>query len=136
MWQTVYYQIKSNIALLPIVRLHYSANQSQSSAMDRAGNGTLLIQAMSKFKILDFNKDEDNCFDVPQTIAVCPYCNSSLSAQVTGWTESEPNSDLYIADSIDMTCAEEPDMEDLSDWDDFVDRHSEMPYVYWLPVHS
>jgi hypothetical protein len=89
---------------------------------------------LNKFMVLDFNKHEDNCFDVPRTIAICPYCEGSLSAQVTGWTENESDSNLYIANEVDLTCSEEPDIEDRSDWDDFVDCHSDMPYVHWLPV--
>ena len=39
-----------------------------------------------------------------------------------------------MADSFDMCCSTEPDMEDEDEWNDWFNNHSEMPYVHQLPV--
>ena len=63
---------------------------------------------------------------------LCPYCQGDLTYRANGWEEDENG--LYIADSFDMDCSTEPDMEDEDDWNDWLNNHSEMPYVHQLPV--
>ncbi|ACC81167.1 hypothetical protein [Nostoc punctiforme] len=74
----------------------------------------------------------DYHFEIPEEIAKCPYCETKLHVQVHGWTEED---DGWVADSIEMVCESEPDIDDDA-WDDFNESHSEMPYVYLLPVQN
>lgn len=74
--------------------------------------------------------------DVPCSVAVCPYCDTKLNIGVDGWTEDEANPGYWIADMpSDVCCETEPDLDD-EDWEDWFSSHSEMPYVYMLPVQS
>lgn len=49
---------------------------------------------------------------------LCPYCKGNLTYRCNGW---------------DIECSTKPDMES-DDWEDWIHQHSEMPYVYQLPV--
>lgn len=83
---------------------------------------------MTEFKLVP----ADHKFEVPKEVAVCPYCNTKLRASVQEWTE---DSDGWVASSIEMICEKEPDIDDPL-WEEFTSEHSEMPYVYLLPVQS
>jgi len=63
---------------------------------------------------------------------LCPYCKGDLTYTANGWEQDDNG--LWTADSFDMECSTEPDMEDEDEWDDWFNNHSEMPYVYQLPV--
>lgn len=63
---------------------------------------------------------------------LCPYCQGDLTYTANGWEEDDNG--LWMADSFDMNCSSEPDMEDEEEWNDWMNNHSEMPYVHQLPV--
>lgn len=63
---------------------------------------------------------------------LCPYCKGDLTYTVNGWEQDDNG--LWMADSFDMDCSTEPDMEDEDEWNDWFNNHSEMPYVHQLPV--
>jgi len=77
----------------------------------------------------------DTVFRVPESVAVCPICGSTLWAQCDGWNGgwSATDDGLWVADSIDIDCEMEPDITD-PDWHEWFDGHYSMPYVDWLPV--
>jgi hypothetical protein len=62
---------------------------------------------------------------------LCPYCEGDLTYRANGWEQDENN--LWKADSFDMDCSTEPDI-DSDEWEDWFQQHSDMPYVYQLPV--
>lgn len=62
---------------------------------------------------------------------LCPYCKGNLTYRCNGWEQDENG--LWMADSFDMECSTEPDVES-DEWEDWMQQHSEMPYVYQLPV--
>jgi hypothetical protein len=70
-------------------------------------------------------------FSVPKRLAVCPYCNSTLSAQALVWSEGEDG--LETIEEIELECDGEPDIAS-EEWKDWISTHFELPYVYWLPI--
>lgn len=71
-------------------------------------------------------------FEIPETIAKCPYCNTKLYVEAHAWTEEN---DGWVAESIEMICETEPDI-DSEEWEDWERSHGDMPYVYLLPVQN
>lgn len=63
---------------------------------------------------------------------LCPYCQGDLTYRCNGWEQDDNG--LWMADSFDMDCSTEPDMEVEDEWNDWLYNHSEMPYVHQLPV--
>jgi hypothetical protein len=63
---------------------------------------------------------------------LCPYCQGDLTYTANGWEQDDNG--LWMADSFDMDCSTEPDMEDEDEWNDWFNNHSDMPYVNQLPV--
>lgn len=59
--------------------------------------------------------------DIPESVAVCPYCQNKLVATFSAWTLNEIGK--WKADEIDLDC------ENGTNEDHYV-----MPYVYQLPV--
>jgi hypothetical protein len=74
----------------------------------------------------------DLIINIPPEVAICPYCDTKLTAQFTGWTEADDGSG-WMADEVDWDCESEPDF-DSEEYDDWLDQHTEMPYVYRLPI--
>lgn len=72
--------------------------------------------------------------DIPHEIAVCPYCGDKLTAQCSEWSQCEDMS--WKAENIELECLSEPDIEDSEKWHVWIDSHTMMPYVYWLPVEE
>lgn len=62
---------------------------------------------------------------------LCPYCKGNLTYRCNGWEQDDNG--LWMADSFDMECSTEPDMES-DEWEDWMQQHSEMPYVYQFQV--
>jgi hypothetical protein len=85
-----------------------------------------MTNQQTDYKIIN----SDAILDIPTDVAVCPYCGLKLTAQFTGWFEDTTG---YIADEVSLDCESEPDFDD-DNYDDWLDGHSEMPYVYWLPA--
>lgn len=77
--------------------------------------------------------DPDKTLEIPPEIAVCPYCGTKLTANFTGWTQNDDGS--WSADSMDLVCETGPDI-DSEDWDFWFESHSDLPYVYLLPVEE
>jgi hypothetical protein len=64
-----------------------------------------------------------NTLDVPADVALCPYCASPLYLEVDEWDED--NTPTETGSHVWCTNA---------NTDEEVERHTYMPYVYWLPV--
>ena len=62
---------------------------------------------------------------------LCPYCGGDLTYRCNGHEQEDDGT--WIADSFDVECSTEPDMED-EEWEYWLDQHSDMPYVNQLPV--
>jgi hypothetical protein len=75
--------------------------------------------------------DPEDTLDVPADIAKCPYCDATLTVRVTGSCEEADGS--WMPDEIELECTTIPAI-DSEEWDGWLDEHTEMPYVYWLPV--
>lgn len=72
----------------------------------------------------------DRVFSLNPAVIKCPYCEGTLKASVSAWTL---NGDGWIAETVDVECQSEPEL-GSDEWDDWLESHSDMPYVYWLPV--
>lgn len=77
---------------------------------------------------------EGEWIEVPSEVAVCPYCESALTVCVEG-ASFDRRASCWVADDIASDCASEPDM-DSPEWDEWIEHHTYMPYVYMLPVHE
>jgi len=70
---------------------------------------------------------------IPEEVAVCPYCKAKLSVQPDSWTQNDDGS--WSLDMGHGECAAEPDMEeDEEAWETWLANHSIEPYTYQLPV--
>lgn len=65
---------------------------------------------------------------------LCPYCRGNLYYTCNGW-EQDKNG-LWMADSFDMNCSNEPDDMESDEWEEWLNNHSDMPYVIQLPVDT
>jgi hypothetical protein len=65
---------------------------------------------------------------------LCPYCKADLTYEAEGWVQDDNGQ--WMADSLDVKCHSEPDMEDGEAWEEWLRVHSEMPYVHQLPVDT
>lgn len=63
---------------------------------------------------------------------ICPYCGADMTYHCEGWEEDENG--LWKAEYVTGDCASEPEMENEEEWDNWFSTHSDMPYVYQLPV--
>jgi hypothetical protein len=70
-------------------------------------------------------------FDVPKSVAVCPYCQAALTAKAWEWEEESEG--VWTAMSIEVDCDDEPDM-DSDEFNGWVQTHLQSPYDYWLPM--
>jgi hypothetical protein len=71
---------------------------------------------------------------VPPAIAVCPYCQTALTVSIEACTQE---ADGWVATEIQVDCETEPDLEtDQEAWHAWMEHHTQMPYVYLLPVHQ
>jgi hypothetical protein len=62
---------------------------------------------------------------------LCPYCGGDLTYTAVGWQQEDDFT--WTATSLSSACSNEPSL--LSDeFDDWMDNHCQMPYVYQLPV--
>ena len=64
----------------------------------------------------------------------CPYCKCRLTYVAEGWIEDDNGQ--WMADSFDMQCSSEPDMDKTDEWEEWLNIHSQMPYVHQLPVDT
>ena len=74
---------------------------------------------------------------IPPWLARCPYCGGLLVAQPESWIESSKPG-LWVAEFANTQCTTEPTIDeiegDYDDWIEWINQHTVMPYVYWLPV--
>ena len=69
--------------------------------------------------------------DVPADVQLCPYCGGRLHVQFAAWTQADNGA--WEAESVELDCDTMPDF-DSGKWEEWHARHSDMPYVYWLPA--
>lgn len=72
-----------------------------------------------------------DAIEIPREVAVCPYCKAKLSVSPECWEQNTDGSWSLSCGHAD--CASEPDI-DGDEWDGWFAVHSQMPYVYQLPV--
>lgn len=97
-----------------------------TNASNEAESPAFLVGAVSgSFSIVPEDKD----FKFKK---LCPYCNGDLTYRCNGWEQDDNG--LWMADSFDIECSSEPDMEDEDEWEEWLQQHSDMPYVNQLPV--
>jgi hypothetical protein len=63
----------------------------------------------------------------------CPYCNKKMTCSIDGMIEDDEG--RWMADSIQMDCETEPDI-DSAEWEEWFATHSDMPYAYMLPAEQ
>ena len=63
---------------------------------------------------------------------LCPYCDGDLHYQATEWADD--GSGLWMAETIESTCSQEPDIFDNEEWEFWLQTHTDMPYVHQLPI--
>lgn len=63
---------------------------------------------------------------------LCPYCKGNLTYRCTGWEQD--HNGMWMADHLDCECSNEPSMDNEDEWEEWLQQHSKMPYVYQLPV--
>lgn len=71
---------------------------------------------------------------IPREVGICPYCESDLIAQPTAWEQLDDGT--WCANESGIECTNQPDPDDEDAWDEWVQEHTDMPYVYWLPVDT
>jgi hypothetical protein len=62
---------------------------------------------------------------------LCPYCGGDLTYHVEGWEQEEDGT--WTADCITSECSTMPSFRSRK-FDDWMNQHSDMPYVNQLPV--
>lgn len=72
---------------------------------------------------------EDKEFKFKQ---LCPYCKGDLTYTCNGWEQDD--GDMWAADTFDCSCSNEPEDMESDEWEEWLNTHSEMTYVYQLPV--
>ncbi len=66
---------------------------------------------------------------------LCPYCGAPL--EITEIDEYSTREDGSIeVEHFGLECTSEPDMDDNYAWNNWNRRHTNMPYVYWLPTYE
>jgi len=76
--------------------------------------------------------DKDLPISVPTEIALCPYCNTPLTrVEIMGCVLQADGS--WLVDQISLECETTPDI-DSDTWPAWYEAHSQMPYVYMMPV--
>lgn len=82
---------------------------------------------MNEIKFVDADTD----IELPPEF-VCPYCGSKfLPVRFEGWTQDDDGT--WKGDTVDITCSSIPDPES-EEWEEWINQHTDMPYVYWMPV--
>jgi len=127
--------------LLPLSRpLRFSITFSAAAA------GFLIETAMGQviLRVLILPYDVNaGMIRVPREVAVCPYCTepTPLVARMVGWEEANRRRGLWRVSEIELECTSEPELFDdeprmavRDEWEEWMNIHSYMPYLYWLPV--
>lgn len=65
---------------------------------------------------------------------LCPYCGGNLTYVCNGWEQDDKG--RWMADSFDVDCSNEPDNMESDEWEEWLNIHSDMPYVRQLPVDT
>ncbi len=71
---------------------------------------------------------------IPKQLAVCPYCGARVTAFFEGWSQNEDGA--WSADIMHLDCEGEPAELESDAWEGWLQQHSDMPYVYMLPVEE
>jgi len=99
------------------------------SALDDIEQLSALVEKLKRKRVLI---GTGSMIDIPRKVAVCPYCEGTLTVQFEGWTQNADGS--WSADMIHTECDQEPANINSDEWDGWLRQHSNMPYVYQLPV--
>lgn len=76
-------------------------------------------------------RDSSEPIAIPPEVAICPYCKTKLTVHITGGVMEDDGT--WSVDCIQIDCESEPDI-DSPEWQDWIVEHTDMPYVYMLPV--
>jgi hypothetical protein len=68
---------------------------------------------------------------IPKKLRICPYCDGNVFIHFESWTQNEDGS--WSADFAKADCDTEPRMGGQR-WEEWIKRHTYMPYVYWMPL--
>lgn len=99
------------------------------SALDDIEQLSALVEKLKRKRVLI---GPGSLIEVPRKVAVCPYCDGTLTVQFEGWTQNEDQS--WSVDLIHTDCDQEPANLGSDEWEGWIRQHSDMPYVYQLPV--
>lgn len=99
-------------------------SNEEKSIENNQGHAPLAGVGGSSFRIVSDKKEfKFKC--------LCPYCGGDLTYRCDGWVEDDNGQ--WMVDSMTSECSTEPDIES-DEWEDWFSNHSDMPYVYQLPV--
>jgi hypothetical protein len=99
------------------------------SALDDIEQLAALVEKLRRKRVLI---GRGSMIEIPREIAVCPYCDGTLTVYFEGWEQNKDGS--WSVDMIHTDCDSEPqDMKSI-EWEGWLQQHSDMPYVYQLPV--
>lgn len=76
--------------------------------------------------------DEDHVFKFK---GLCPYCGGNLYFHAEGW-DKHPAKTFWKGTSFYWDCSTEPEDIMSDEWDEWMNQHSDMPYVNMLPVQT
>lgn len=78
--------------------------------------------------------DDFKIIDIPPDVAKCPYCDAALYiGEIDEWSEDEKGN--ITPDHIGIECVTEPSLRSKK-WEEWFRQHSDMPYVYWMPMEE
>ena len=71
--------------------------------------------------------------DLPQQYRRCSYCGGKLAIHFEAWTKQDDGT--WVAEWAKADCLTEPS-ERSRKFEDWINQHCYMPYVYWLPLEQ
>lgn len=77
--------------------------------------------------------DTEARLQIAKEVQTCPYCDGPITLYFEEWEEDEKHAGLWLTGRAKVDCDDEPDM-DSDEWENWFQRHSDMPYVHQLPV--
>lgn len=64
---------------------------------------------------------------------LCPYCGGDLTYMATDW-QKHPAKLFWKPIQLESQCSNEPEDMMSEEWNEWMQQHSDMPYVHQLPV--
>lgn len=71
--------------------------------------------------------------DIPKQYRSCAYCDGPIAIHFESWTQNVDGT--WSAEFAKADCLTEPSMRSRN-YDEWLKQHTEMPYVYWLPLET